>query len=711
MAVFRILVRLLLRAAFRLRILGREHLAPTPAGRARLFVIAHDSTLDPLVGFALLGREALHVLPPTAADTWFARWLLKRGIAVPAPATNREARNLRRLAAERRTIVSYASNRPVIEGADLVAVEEIALLADRIGAEVVLLRLAGMERCPATLQRETEMRRSRLPKVTVTVTPPQRFDLGDRVGKARRAAAGRALYLAMSGLRFRTGDTNRTLFSALRAASRRYGAAHLALTDSIGAAFTYRTLQIGALVLGRALAKRLWPGETVGVLLPNAAGTAVTYFALQAVGRVPAMLNYTAGAANIIIACRSAQVRLVVSSRAFVERAQLQPLIAALQTETSIVWLEDIRAGIGKPQKLRGLISYLFWRPRGRPDDPATVVFTSGSEGSPKGVVLSHRNILNNSAQVASRIGFGPEDKLLSVLPVFHSLGLTAGMVLPLVAGVKLHFYPSPLHYKQVPEQLASSKSTIFFATDTFLAGYARNASPEAFSSLRLIVSGAEPVRADTRRIYRERFGLQLLEGYGMTEMAPVVAVNTPMFNRDGTVGPLLPDIEIRLEPVPGLEGGGRLYLKGPNMMLGYLSSDLPGVLEPPHDGWHDSGDVVEVDEDGYVAIRGRVKRFAKIAGEMVSLNAVEAMIAELWPEDSHAVVAVPDPRRGERVVLLTTRVAARKGEVAAYGRTRGASELMVPSEVIIIEQVPLLGSGKTDHVAARRLACARMSA
>jgi acyl-[acyl-carrier-protein]-phospholipid O-acyltransferase/long-chain-fatty-acid--[acyl-carrier-protein] ligase len=710
MAVVRFLMRLLLRVVFRLRVEGREHLAPV-AGRTRLYVVAHGSHLDPLVAFLLLGRDALHVVPPASAERWYVRWMLARGIAVTTPTSPHEVRQLRRLAAGRRAVVAYVPNRSTLDAGAFITVEGIALLADRLDADIVLLRIGGLEYSHAALDCPPGLRRSRLPKVVVTVDAPRRLDLGDAVGKARRAAAGRMLYLALSDLRFRTADTGRTLFAALRAATRRWGPGHPALTDSLGAAFTYRTLQIGALVLGRSLAQRMWPGETVGLLLPNAAGTAVTYFALQATGRVPAMLNYTAGAANIIIACRSAQVRLVVCSRAFVERAQLQPLIAALNTETTLIWLEDVRKEIGKLQKLRGLLAYLLWRPRGRPDDPATVVFTSGSEGSPKGVVLSHRNILNNSAQVASRISFGPEDKLLSVLPVFHSLGLTAGMVLPLVAGVKLHFYPSPLHYKQVPEQLASSQSTLFFATDTFLAGYARNAAPEAFRSLRLIVSGAEPVRADTRRIYRERFGLQLLEGYGMTEMAPVVAVNSPNFNRDGTVGPLLPCIEMRLEPVPGLEGGGRLWLKGPNMMLGYLSSDKPGVLEPPLDGWHDSGDVVEIDAEGYIAIRGRVKRFAKIAGEMISLNAVEAMVAELWPEDSHAVVAVPDPRRGERVVLLTTRAAARKGEVAAYGRTRGASELMVPSDVIVIDQVPLLGSGKTDHVAARRLACARMSA
>ncbi|KAA5599856.1 AMP-binding protein [Blastochloris sulfoviridis] len=710
MAVVRGLLRVMLRGLFRFQVCGDRTLVTEP-GRRRIYLVCHASHLDPLIGLALFGTGALHVLPPDTAAKWYVRWMLAAGLAVAAPAGLGQALALRRLAAKRAVLVVYPPDRSVLDEAGQRTLEAVGLAAERTGADVAAVRLCGAERTHATLRRPHEINRRLLPRLTAHIDSPVRFDRGTPRGRARRVAAGRALYFALSEFRFRTSDTEQTLFAALREAGSRYGTHHPALTDSNGAAFTYRTLSIAALVLGRALRPHARPGEALGVLLPNAAGTAVTFFALQATGRVPAMLNYTAGAANILAACRAAEVRTVLSSRTFIERAQLQALTAALGTTMKIVWLEDLRGGIGRLQKLRGLIDHVVWRPRAKAGERAAILFTSGSEGSPKGVVLSHRNILDNCAQVACRIDFGPEDKLLSVLPVFHSLGLTAGMILPLVAGVKLHFYPSPLHYKQVPEQLAACRATIFFATDTFLAGYARNAAPDAFRTVRLIVSGAEPVRMDTRRTYRERFGLQLLEGFGMTEMAPVVAVNTPMFNRDGTVGPLLPCIETRLEPVPGLEGGGQLWLRGPNMMLGYLNADRPGQIQPPPGGWHDSGDVVDIDADGYVTIRGRVKRFAKIAGEMISLTAVEAMICELWPEDSHAVVSVPDPRRGERVVLLTTRIAAQRGDVAAFGRSKGVSELMVPSEVIIIDQVPLLGSGKTDHVAARRLACDRMSA
>ena len=372
-----------------------------------------------------------------------------------------------------------------------------------------------------------------------------------------------------------------------------------------------------------------------------------------------------------------------------------------------IVYLEDIRPTIGVLDKLRGLLNWKKPLVARKPDDWAVILFTSGSEGPPKGVVLSHRNMLANVAQAAARIDFGREDKVFNVLPVFHSFGLTGGMVLPLVSGVPIYLYPSPLHYRIVPELVYGVCATILFGTDTFLAGYARVANPYDFRSLRYVLAGAEPVKETTRRVYLEKFGLRILEGYGVTETSPVLALNTPMFNKFGTVGRLLPGMEARLEKVEGVDEGGRLFVRGPNVMLGYLRADKPGVLEPPPEGWHDTGDIVTIDEQGFIAIKGRAKRFAKIGGEMVSLAAVEMLAAELWPNNVTAVAAVPDARKGERLIMVTDKHGATRGEFLAYARSKHASELMLPSEVIVLDKLPMLGSGKVDQSGARRNSCA----
>ena len=450
-------------------------------------------------------------------------------------------------------------------------------------------------------------------------------------------------------------------------------------------------------------------GEHVGVLLPNANGVAITFLALQSIGRAPAMLNYTSGIANLKAACRAAEVRTILASRVFVERARLQAVVAELESVARIVWLEDVRASVGRLDKLKGFLAAGRSHVKVSPDEAAAILFTSGSEGTPKGVVLSHRNILSNCAQVGARIDFGPGDILFNVLPVFHSFGLTGGMILPLISGVRLYLYPSPLHYRIIPELVYGTNATVMFGTDTFLAGYAKSANPYDFRSLRYVLSGAEPVKPETRRIYNEKFGLRILEGYGVTETSPVLAVNTPMFNRNGTVGRILPGMEARLDAVPGIEEGGRLFVRGPNVMAGYLRAENPGVLEPPDNGWHDTGDIVVIDPEGFIAIRGRAKRFAKIAGEMVSLAGVEQMVADLWPDEATAVLAMPDERKGERLVLITTRREATRSEVSAHLKRKHAAELMVPAEVRVIEKMPVLGSGKTDYVALDRLARGEM--
>jgi acyl-[acyl-carrier-protein]-phospholipid O-acyltransferase / long-chain-fatty-acid--[acyl-carrier-protein] ligase len=258
------------------------------------------------------------------------------------------------------------------------------------------------------------------------------------------------------------------------------------------------------------------------------------------------------------------------------------------------------------------------------------------------------------------------------------------------------------LHYRIVPEIAYAIGATILFGTDTFLTGYARRANPYDFYALRYVFAGAEPVRKETREIWAERFGKRILEGYGVTECSPVIAFNTPMHNRAGTVGRFLPLIERRLEPVPGIENGGRLFVRGPNVMAGYLRD---GEIEPPAGGWYDTGDIVTVDSDGFVSIVGRVKRFAKIGGEMISLAAAERIAETAVSDMRHAVVALPDSRRGEKLVLVTEARGVDRNLLVDAARLLGLPEIAVSREVIEIEHLPLLGTGKIDYPAVTRLA------
>ena len=505
---------------------------------------------------------------------------------------------------------------------------------------------------------------------------------------------------------FQSEFSGKTVFQVFSDCVGKYGSSVPIVEDAVGGALTFKRLMIGARVLGKRFAAISEPGEIIPVLLPNANAVVATILGLQSAGRVPAMLNYTAGPTTVLSSCQTVKAKTVIASRAFVEKAELENLVKTLKDSgLNIMWLEDEREKISALDKI---LAFLFHRKpiaQTTPQDTAIVLYTSGSEGDPKAVVLSNENILSNCSQINQRVKFKPNDKVFNVLPVFHSFGQLGGMVLPLVYGVRLYLYPSPLHYKIIPKAAAKTRPTVLFGTDTFLTGYARSAKDDDFSSLRIVVAGAEAVKADTKTIWKERFGAVVLEGFGMTEAAPVVAVNTPEEMRHGSVGKLLPGIETRIEPVEGIDEGGRLWLKGPNVMKGYIKADNPGVLQPLDDGWHDSGDIVHIDDDGFVSIRGRAKRFAKIAGEMVSLGAVEILAHGLWPEENHAVVCVPDKRKGERVVLITTSDIADRKLLSDETQDQGMTKLMVPNSIVKVDDIPVLGSGKTDYNSARKIA------
>jgi acyl-[acyl-carrier-protein]-phospholipid O-acyltransferase / long-chain-fatty-acid--[acyl-carrier-protein] ligase len=696
---------LLFRAMFRVEVRGIENL-PAP-GTRMLIAPNHVSLIDGPLVHATLPIEASFAVDTGIAKAWWAKPFLQQiRHYTMDPSKPLAARDLIKLVAAGEPVVIFPEGRITVSGSLMKVYDGTAMIADKADAVVVPVRIEGAQRSYLSYLKNGEIKRSLFPKVTISILPPVKLPVDPLLrGKARRNAAGAALQDVMIDAMVKNSMLEQTLFQGLAHAYRDRDTGKPIIQDALGTSLTYRKLILGAQVLSRKLEQGTSVGENIGVLLPNSAGVAVVFMALQTIGRVPAMLNFSAGPSNVQAAMKAAQVKTVLTSKSFIEKGKLDKLIAAIASDAKIVYLEDVRASIGLADKVAGLLAGVEPRVARDANDPAVVLFTSGSEGTPKGVVLSHRNILANAAQALARVDANGNDKVFNVLPVFHSFGLTGGMMMPLLAGIPIFMYPTPLHYRIVPELIYQTGATILFGTDTFLTGYARSAHAYDFRTLRLVLAGAEAVKDRTRQIYMERYGIRILEGYGVTETAPVLAMNTPMANRPGTVGRLSPLMEARLDPVPGIEEGGRLSVRGPNVMLGYLRTENPGVLEPLPEGWHDTGDIVAIDAAGFITIKGRAKRFAKIAGEMVSLSAVETMASALWPQAISVAVSIPDQRKGERIVLLTTQKDADRAAMQRQAKATGAAELAVPADIRVVDKVPLLGSGKTDYVAATALA------
>jgi len=546
------------------------------------------------------------------------------------------------------------------------------------------------------------------PKIRLTISPPRSLKVPNHLkGHAKHQALSQQVAKIMRQSAYFGTVEQQSLYRMLQVAKATYRPKEVCVKDINDQELSLKQIDLAAKILGKQLAKALGDEKRVGLMLPNVAGMPASFFALQAYGYVPAMINFTSGVAAIRSACETAELKTIITSQRFVDAFELQPLIDELSPNVRFLMLEEVRQKIGLPQKLAGLLQSSkslagYSLPAGK---EAVVLFTSGSEGAPKGVVLSHHNLVSNIEQISAMLTLLPQEKLFNALPTFHCFGLTAGMLWPILKGARVFMYPSPVHYQVVPEMVYQTNARLIFGTDTFFAGYARKANPYDFYSLRALVAGAERLRPETRQLYAEKFHQPIYEGYGVTETTPVLSVNLPTGYKHGSVGQFVPEVEYRLEPVPGIEEGGRLFVRGPNIMLGYVMPDRPGKIQPPMDGWHDTGDIVEVDEDGYVWIKGRAKRFAKIGGEMVSLTAVEAYINEACPDGHHVVVAVPDSRKGEQLVLVTDDATLNRKVVLEAAKARQFSELMIPKTVILLEEIPVLGTGKTNYPEVQKIA------
>jgi acyl-[acyl-carrier-protein]-phospholipid O-acyltransferase/long-chain-fatty-acid--[acyl-carrier-protein] ligase len=707
------ILRWLLILLYRIDVTGLDNYEK--AGKRVLIIANHTSYLDPLLLGVFLPDDITFAINTQVSQRWWLRPFLRLSQVFPMDPTHPLSLKdlIHHLQNDIKTVI-FPEGRITVTGSLMKVYDGTGMVADKSEAVILPVRIAGAQYTHfSKLHRIVRLRL--FPKITIQILPPSHISAPQNLkGKNRRIYCGHHLADIMTKMMFTTSPYRQTIFKSLLEAREIHGGKHAIIEDLESIPLSYNSLIMRSIVLGNELKGITESGEHVGVFLPNSTKTLITILGLQLHSRVPAMLNYSIGSAAMLSACQTALVKTVLTSRRFIDLGKLNEEAEQLSKQCVLVYLEDLTKNISALDKFTAMIKGRtadFWYEYEQysPDSPAVVLFTSGSEGAPKGVVLSHANILGNLKQLEACISFNARDIVLNFLPMFHSFGFTVGTILPIISGMKAFFYPTPLHYGVIPEIAYEIDATIMFGTNTFLAAYAKKAHPYDFYNMRYVVAGAEKLQESTRQVWADKFGIRILEGYGATETAPVTSVNTPVYYKAGTVGRFMPAMDYKLEPVAGINDAGQLHVSGPNIMLGYLLADNPGKLVPPESiygkGWYNTGDIVHVDDEGFISIRGRSKRFAKVSGEMVSLTAVEQLAINAWPNAHHAAIGLPDARKGEQVILVTTQKQATVSDLMAA--SPGVATISLPKKILIVDAIPLMATGKINYPAVTTLASA----
>lgn len=702
-------LRFICKILFRVEVHGLENV---PKEDRLLIVANHESFLDGLLLGLFLPKRATFVVHTGVLKNRLFRIFLSLTphLAVDPRSPYAMKRVIKRLDAGENVVI-FPEGRITLTGSLMKVYDGPGFVAAKTGTRILPVRVEGAAQSYFGRLSDKHPRKL-LPKVTLTVLPATNITIetpadGTRLSaRQRRKIAGEGMRGIMQEMVF-LAQKNHTIFEAFLDTIDKHGRKTKIIEDMNEVEETYQELLKKSLALGRIVNKVSQPNEAVAVLMPNVTNTIALILGMMAFNRIPALLNYTAGTTGMQNACIASNVKTVITSRKFLKSAKLEEVIAGLQG-LNVFYLEDLRESFGLLDKA-WLMGYALHFPRTvmastKPESPSVILFTSGSEGKPKGVVHSHKSILANTSQIMSIYDLVPEDKFMMVLPLFHAFGFT-GSLLAVLNGVKTLIFPSPLQYKAIPELIYDRGCTVLFSTSTFLSNYAKFAHPYDFYKLRIVLAGAEKLNDQVRKIYSEKFGIRILEAYGATECAPGISANSFMANANGSVGQPLPGLDYKLESVPGIDVGGLLHVKGDNVMLGYNFFDNPGVLVPLEDGWYNTGDIVEIDAQGFIYIKGRVKRFAKIAGEMVSLETVEKIAQTAAPQHHHAASTQEDEKRGENIILFTTDAALKREDLKVVAKNLGSPEIAIARKIIVIEEIPLLGTGKTDYLTLKLMA------
>ena len=684
-----------------------------------LITANHQSFLDALLLALFLPKNVAFAINTEIFNLWWIKPFRKARKLIPIePSQPLSTRRLIKLVNAGVHLVVFPEGRITSSGAMMKAYSGTGMIVMRTSCKVLPVGIEGAHLSYFS-RTSGKYPQQAFPKISLSfgkIYSPELTESSANMKIQRQRITDKIVETIKQEL-FSLGNQSTHLLEKLIESAKLHGMNKTIFEDSTGQSLSYRLLLQKILILSRLLSPQVSSSKTLGILLPTSIGGVVSIFASMLLEKLVVLLNFSAGTKNCISAVKTSELKTIITSRNFVEKAKLENLCEELSTHLSIIYLEDLRAELDWQKKLLGLACLIapfrVFRhsmmqqklPQG--DDPACILFTSGSEGSPKGVVLSHNNFLKNVLQIHLSIDVTPKDRMLSALPIFHAFGLTAGCFLPLFSGTYAFLYPSPLHYRIIPEVIYDKQLTIMFGADTFLSQYAKSAHAYDMHSLRYVAAGAEKLQDSTYEMWFDKFGIRIFQGYGVTESSPGVSVNTPIDNKRGSVGKLFVGLRAKLLPVEGIENAGELHLAGPNIMLGYMRESNPGQIEkiPTTDGiaWYNTGDIARIDADGFLFIEGRLKRFAKIAGEMVSLGAVEEELQKLYPQARHAVIAIKHQKKGEQLVLVSNTKILLK-ELKTAWESAGLSPLWLPRKIQQVAEMPVLSTGKLDFASLQRL-------
>lgn len=697
---------------FRIKVYGTPPIQNKDKGL--LFVSNHESFLDGLIlGLFLKNYKPVFIVHTTVVNNWLFKIILSlTEYYTVDPTSPLSMKHIIKLINTGRNVVIFPEGRITTTGSLMKVYDGTAFVAYKTEANIIPVRLMGPQFSLFSRMSKNHPKKF-FPKISLTFLPSVTIkEPAESSASAKRIKAGVSLKHIMEEMLFTSTNLN-PIYDTFVESMNTFGKNTKIAEDIRQNEFSYKDINLEILAISRFIERQTKEGDFICLLLPNLITTFSIFVSVNSINRVPCLLNYTSGLNGIKSSIETVDSNFVITSRRFLETAKITELFQNILNEKNlkVIYLEDLKQSISFSDKLYALFNnYVCNLHKGKStiESIATIIFTSGSEGVPKGVALSHKAILSNVAQVKSIISFNTEDKVFNALPMFHSFGLTAGTILPIVTGTKIFLYPSPLHYKIIPEIVYDRGCTILFGTNSFLNKYAQYANPHDFYSLKYVIAGAEKLSQSTSDLWFDKFGIRILEGYGATELAPIISVNTPTAYKRGTVGRLLPGISHYLQKVEGIDSGGQLFVKAPNLMSGYIKNEKPKELQINQSQlgaeWYDTGDIVEIDESGFVKICGRSKRFAKIAGEMVALDNTEKIANLYSPNNMHASISIPDKSKGESIVLYTTDEKLVRSELLNSCKSLGFTELTLPSKIIYLEVLPLLGTGKVDYISLKKM-------